>query len=199
MKRIRRKGGAKLRGLNALVLTTIGRKSGQPRSTPVGWFPGRDGGRLIVASAAGATKNPAWCHNLAAHLGNVRVEVGAARRRSPPSNSTARPEGPACAVRQGPLPLSPSARTCIIPYEFPETCLRVVRRRRAHRSDLFTNAAACPSRHVAVWWRRSRRMARRRRVTWAECSRGQVSRNTCQWGNAASRWPWVRRASANIA
>ncbi|UUU35698.1 nitroreductase family deazaflavin-dependent oxidoreductase [Streptomyces sp. CA-210063] len=29
-----------------------------------------------VASAAGATKNSAWYHNLAARLGKVRVEVG---------------------------------------------------------------------------------------------------------------------------
>ncbi|MEU6371538.1 nitroreductase/quinone reductase family protein [Streptomyces sp. NPDC046909] len=76
MKRIRRKGGAKLRGLNALVLTTTGRKSGEPRSTPVGWFPGKSGGWLIVASAAGAPKNPAWYLNLAAHPDQVQVELG---------------------------------------------------------------------------------------------------------------------------
>ena len=51
--RIRRKGGAKFLGFNALVLTTVGRKSGVERTTPVGWFPGPDGTWLIVASAAG--------------------------------------------------------------------------------------------------------------------------------------------------
>jgi hypothetical protein len=38
-----RKGGAKFLGFNALVLTTVGRKSGAERTTPVGWFPGPDG------------------------------------------------------------------------------------------------------------------------------------------------------------
>ncbi|MFE1879312.1 nitroreductase/quinone reductase family protein [Streptomyces diastatochromogenes] len=76
MRRIRRKGGGKLMGMDALVLTTVGRRSGESRSTPVGWFPGKDGSRLIVASAAGAAKNPAWYYNLAAHPDQVRVEIG---------------------------------------------------------------------------------------------------------------------------
>lgn len=63
-KRIRRKGG-KFAGFNALVLTTIGAKSGTERTTPVGWFPsGGDDSWLIVASAAGAAKNPAWYYNI---------------------------------------------------------------------------------------------------------------------------------------
>lgn len=59
--------GSKFMGFDALVLRTIGRKSGEERRTPVGWFPGADGSRLIVASAAGAPGNPAWYYNLAAH------------------------------------------------------------------------------------------------------------------------------------
>ncbi len=62
-------------GLYALVLTTIGRKSGVERTTPVGWFPGKDGSWLIVASAAGAPGNPAWYHNLAAHPDKVQIEL----------------------------------------------------------------------------------------------------------------------------
>ncbi|WP_262699572.1 MULTISPECIES: nitroreductase family deazaflavin-dependent oxidoreductase [Streptomyces] len=76
LRRIRRKGGTKLMGMDALVLTTIGRKSGQPRETPVAWFPSEDGGWLIVASAAGAANNPAWYYNLAAHPDQARVEIG---------------------------------------------------------------------------------------------------------------------------
>ena len=72
--RIRRKGG-KFMGMNILILTTIGRKSGAERTTPLGWFPGKDGTWLIVASAAGAPKNPAWYYNLAAHPAEVQVEV----------------------------------------------------------------------------------------------------------------------------
>jgi deazaflavin-dependent oxidoreductase (nitroreductase family) len=70
-----RKGRAKFLGFNALVLTTVGRKSGIERATPVGWFPGPDGSRLIVASAAGAQGNPAWYYNIAAHPDQVRIEV----------------------------------------------------------------------------------------------------------------------------
>jgi deazaflavin-dependent oxidoreductase (nitroreductase family) len=68
-------------GMNVLVLTTIGRKSGKERSTPVARFPGKDGSWLVVASAAGAPANPAWYHNLAAHPDQVTVEV-AGRRAS---------------------------------------------------------------------------------------------------------------------
>ena len=70
-----RKGRAKFLGFNALVLTTVGRKTGAERATPVGWFPGPDDSRLIVASAAGATGNPAWYYNLAAHPDQVQIEV----------------------------------------------------------------------------------------------------------------------------
>ncbi|GAA2096510.1 nitroreductase/quinone reductase family protein [Actinomadura alba] len=72
-RKIRKSG--KAMGFNALILTTIGRKSGAERTTPVGWFPGPDGSRLIVASAAGAAGNPAWYYNIAAHPDQVRIEV----------------------------------------------------------------------------------------------------------------------------
>jgi deazaflavin-dependent oxidoreductase (nitroreductase family) len=71
---IRRRGGTFM-GMNALVLTTIGRRSGVERATPVGWFPGEDDSWLIVASAAGAAKNPAWYHNIAAYPDKVRIEL----------------------------------------------------------------------------------------------------------------------------
>jgi len=70
-----RKGRAKFLGFDALVLTTVGRKTGAERATPVGWFPGEDGSWLIVASAAGATGNPAWYYNIAAHPNQVQIEV----------------------------------------------------------------------------------------------------------------------------
>jgi deazaflavin-dependent oxidoreductase (nitroreductase family) len=73
--RVRRKRGGKFMGLNALVLTTIGRKSGLERSNPVGWFPGKDGSWLIVASANGAIDNPAWYYNMAAHPDKVQIEL----------------------------------------------------------------------------------------------------------------------------
>ncbi|HEX6353308.1 nitroreductase/quinone reductase family protein [Actinophytocola sp.] len=78
-KRIRGKGG-KFMGFNALVLTTVGARSGAERVTPVGWFPtGDDDSWLIVASAAGAAKNPAWYYNLAAHPDQVTIEMAGRR------------------------------------------------------------------------------------------------------------------------
>jgi len=72
--RLRRKGG-KIMGFNGLVLTTVGRKTGAERTNPVGWFTGKDGSWLIVASANGAVGNPAWYYNIAAHPDQVRIEV----------------------------------------------------------------------------------------------------------------------------
>jgi deazaflavin-dependent oxidoreductase (nitroreductase family) len=57
-----------------LLLTTISAKSGERRTTPMGYMP--DGDRLIVfASAGGAPTHPGWYHNLLAHP-EVTVEVG---------------------------------------------------------------------------------------------------------------------------
>jgi deazaflavin-dependent oxidoreductase (nitroreductase family) len=71
--RIRRSG--KMMGFKALILTTVGARSGAERTNPVGWFPGQDDSWLIVASANGAARNPGWYHNLAAHPDKVRIEV----------------------------------------------------------------------------------------------------------------------------
>ncbi len=62
-------------GFDALVLTTVGRSSGTERMTPVCWFPGKDGSWLIVAAAGGTAVNPAWYYNIAAHPGEVRIEI----------------------------------------------------------------------------------------------------------------------------
>jgi deazaflavin-dependent oxidoreductase (nitroreductase family) len=48
------------------VLTNTGAKSGQVRKTPLVYLV--DGDNIVlVASKAGATRNPAWFHNLVAH------------------------------------------------------------------------------------------------------------------------------------
>ncbi|OHV56888.1 nitroreductase [Pseudofrankia sp. BMG5.36] len=72
-KRIRKGGQAG--GSDALVLTTVGRRTGTARETPVACFPGDEGSWLIVASAAGAPRNPAWYYNLAAHPDEVQIET----------------------------------------------------------------------------------------------------------------------------
>ncbi|MCA2245297.1 nitroreductase family deazaflavin-dependent oxidoreductase [Mycobacterium sp. WUMAC-067] len=74
MSRIRRSGKF-MGGMDALVLTTVGRKTGAQRRTPVGYFPGGNDSWLVVASAAGAVRNPAWYYNIAAHPDEVRIEV----------------------------------------------------------------------------------------------------------------------------
>ncbi len=62
-------------GRPLLLLTTIGAKSGQRRTTPMMYVP--DGDRLLViASNAGALAHPDWYRNLLAHP-EVTVEVGA--------------------------------------------------------------------------------------------------------------------------
>lgn len=61
-------------GARLLLLTTTGARTGASRTTPVGYLP--DGGRvLIIASAGGAPKHPAWYHNLLAEP-RVKVEDG---------------------------------------------------------------------------------------------------------------------------
>ncbi len=68
--------GGKVMGMDALVLTTVGRKSGADGcSTPVAYFPDGNDAWLVVASANGAAKHPAWYHNIAAHPDQVKVEI----------------------------------------------------------------------------------------------------------------------------
>ena len=59
----------------ALVLTTVGRKSGIERRTPLAYIPDGQGDWLIIAAFAGAVNNPAWYYNLSAHPDRVRVDL----------------------------------------------------------------------------------------------------------------------------
>jgi deazaflavin-dependent oxidoreductase (nitroreductase family) len=75
-----RNGGKKTPGFNfdLLLLTTIGRKSGLERTTPLGCAPDGNGGWLIAASANGAVDNPSWYYNLAAAPDKAHIEVDGA-------------------------------------------------------------------------------------------------------------------------
>jgi deazaflavin-dependent oxidoreductase (nitroreductase family) len=54
------------RGTTILLLTTEGRRSGEPRTTPL--IHRTDGGRwIVVASKGGAPANPSWFENLKAN------------------------------------------------------------------------------------------------------------------------------------
>ena len=51
--------GHEWQGAHVLILTTTGRRSGEPRSTPL--IYGRDGDNyVVVASKGGADEHPAW-------------------------------------------------------------------------------------------------------------------------------------------
>jgi len=68
------KVGGMWEGTPLLLLTTTGARSGERRTTPMGYLP--DGDRLIVwASNGGSPTHPGWYHNLVAHP-HVTVEVG---------------------------------------------------------------------------------------------------------------------------
>jgi len=68
------KVGGQFAGGNLLLLTTRGARTGNPHTTPLAYL--EDGDRLVViASAAGAPRNPAWFHNVRANPA-VQVEVG---------------------------------------------------------------------------------------------------------------------------
>lgn len=62
-------------GTRCLVLTSTGRKSGEPRQVALVY--GRSGGDfVVVASRGGADRHPDWFHNISAD-NRVRVQVGA--------------------------------------------------------------------------------------------------------------------------
>jgi F420H(2)-dependent quinone reductase len=67
------KFGGRIQGLQVLLLTTIGRKSGEERITPLGYFM-EDGNYIITASNAGRDTHPAWFHNLRTNP-HVRIEI----------------------------------------------------------------------------------------------------------------------------
>lgn len=81
----RRSGGKRfghLRGMPLLLLTTVGRKTGKQRVTPLMYI--RDGDKYIItASNMGEDKHPGWFVNLQANprttieVGNMTINVTA--------------------------------------------------------------------------------------------------------------------------
>ncbi|WP_067486453.1 nitroreductase family deazaflavin-dependent oxidoreductase [Actinomadura hibisca] len=80
-------GGRPRPGMNDLLLTTRGRKTGQMRRTALVYVPHGDG-YLLAASNRGADRHPAWYLNLAADP-EVTVQVG--ERSFPARARTAAP------------------------------------------------------------------------------------------------------------
>ena len=72
-------GGRFPRGAPVLLLTTIGRRSGQPRTAPLLYLE-RDDELVVVASKGGMSHHPLWYRNLEANP-EVEVELGRERRK----------------------------------------------------------------------------------------------------------------------
>ena len=67
--------GGRMDGLDMLLLTTIGRKTGKERTVPLPFF--RDGpSYVLIASFGGNSRNPAWLDNILAN-GDVTIRIGA--------------------------------------------------------------------------------------------------------------------------
>ena len=75
-----RRSGDKFQGQDLLYLTTVGAKSGQKRQSTVARFADGDDAWLVVASAGGSARHPAWYHNIA-HPDQVWIEFGGRQLR----------------------------------------------------------------------------------------------------------------------
>ena len=79
--------GAKAGHIPMLLLTTTGRKTGQPRTTPLGYLC--DGDRMVVvASYSGDDRHPQWYLNLQANP-EATVQAGARTLRVRAATATA--------------------------------------------------------------------------------------------------------------
>ncbi len=61
--------------LTTLLLTTVGRKSGEQKSTPLIYQDAGNGNFVVVASKKGSPKNPVWFLNLQAQA-ECEIQVG---------------------------------------------------------------------------------------------------------------------------
>ena len=71
--------GASLMGLPVLLLTTTGRKSGQPRTSPLMYLP-RGDDFVVIASYLGEPRHPFWWTNLVANP-SATVQIGSRHYR----------------------------------------------------------------------------------------------------------------------
>jgi deazaflavin-dependent oxidoreductase (nitroreductase family) len=67
-----RDGKGQMMGMDVLVLNTVGRRSGEPRATPLAWFA--DGESWLVVASGGGSQHPDWHANLTAYPDQVTVE-----------------------------------------------------------------------------------------------------------------------------
>ena len=79
-------------GVPTLLLTTVGRRSGKPFTTPL-IYGESDGRYLVVASRGGAPEHPQWYRNLVANP-DVEVQVKADKFRARARTATAEEKSP---------------------------------------------------------------------------------------------------------
>lgn len=60
-------------GENLVVLHSVGARSGRPLENPLMGLPSEHGGVLVIGSAGGSPKNPAWVYNVRAEP-NITIE-----------------------------------------------------------------------------------------------------------------------------
>ena len=73
-----RLGATFLRGAPVCLVTTTGKRSGQPRTVALLYLADGDD-IVLVASKGGMSHHPAWYHNMVAHP-EVQVQIGAITR-----------------------------------------------------------------------------------------------------------------------
>ncbi|MEU5881476.1 nitroreductase/quinone reductase family protein [Spirillospora sp. NPDC047279] len=69
-----RKGRGTFMGMDVLILHTVGRRSGQPRETPLAWFGDGEDAWLVVGSG-GKADHPDWHLNLVGRPDAAAVEL----------------------------------------------------------------------------------------------------------------------------
>ena len=75
----RSRGGHTQGGVEAILLHTVGARSGEPPTALLGYITESPDSWLIIASLGGAARNPAWLYNLA-HNPRATIEFGDGRR-----------------------------------------------------------------------------------------------------------------------
>lgn len=83
--------GNRIAGMPVLMLTTMGRKTGKRRTSPLTYFE-KDGAIVLVGSYGGRPRNPHWFDNLIA-AGEGEVTIGRERRHMRARKATAEERG----------------------------------------------------------------------------------------------------------
>jgi len=64
-----------------VLVTTRGATSGEERTVTLGGFADGDDAWLVVASAGGAARHPAWFNNMVKHPDDIWLEVGSRKMK----------------------------------------------------------------------------------------------------------------------